>query len=101
MLENLFEQSFGKLTTINNVLEKQELQSHQLACQRARKLDNQYYEDLRKSILYWDGEKFVDNPTITLKFKNSRKTNFFQTNTPSGRKTLQQIYKFFCNVILM
>jgi hypothetical protein len=28
-----------------------------------KKLDAQYYEDLRKSVSYWDGEKFVNTPT--------------------------------------
>jgi hypothetical protein len=29
-----------------------------------RKLDAQYYEELRQGILYWDGEKFVHKPTM-------------------------------------
>ena len=29
-----------------------------------KKLDKQYYEDLRKNVLYWDGEKFVIEPTL-------------------------------------
>jgi hypothetical protein len=29
-----------------------------------RKLDAQYYEELRQSVLYWDGEKFVKEPTM-------------------------------------
>jgi hypothetical protein len=29
-----------------------------------KKLDKQYYEDLRKRVLYWDGEKFVKEPTM-------------------------------------
>ena len=29
-----------------------------------KKLDKQYYEDLRKNVLYWDGEKFVKEPTM-------------------------------------
>lgn len=29
-----------------------------------KKLDKQYYEDLRKSVLYWDGEKFLKEPTM-------------------------------------
>lgn len=28
-----------------------------------QKLDAQYYEDLRKNVLYWDGEKLVNTPT--------------------------------------
>jgi hypothetical protein len=29
-----------------------------------RKLDAQYYEELRQGILYWDGERFVNYPTM-------------------------------------
>jgi hypothetical protein len=29
-----------------------------------RKLDAQYYEELRQGVLYWDGEKFVHEPTM-------------------------------------
>ena len=29
-----------------------------------KKLDKQYYEDLRKRVLYLDGEKFVKEPTM-------------------------------------
>jgi len=29
-----------------------------------KKLDKQYYEDLRKGVLYWNGEKFVKEPTM-------------------------------------
>jgi len=34
-----------------------------------KKLDEKYYEDLRKSILYWDGEKIVNYPTMNRKYK--------------------------------
>jgi len=30
----------------------------------ARTLGPQYYEDLRRAVLYWDGEKFVHEPTM-------------------------------------
>jgi len=33
-----------------------------------KKLDEKYYEDLRKSILYWDGEKFVNYPTMNRRY---------------------------------
>ncbi len=29
-----------------------------------RKLDAQYYEELRQGVLYWDGDKFVKEPTM-------------------------------------
>lgn len=30
----------------------------------SKKLNEQYYEDLRKGVQYWDGEKFVQEPTM-------------------------------------
>ncbi len=32
------------------------------------KLDEQYYEDLRKGVQYWDGENFVNYPTMNKKY---------------------------------
>lgn len=32
------------------------------------KLDGKYYEELRKNILYWDGEKFVNYPTVNMNY---------------------------------
>jgi len=34
----------------------------------SKKIDKQYYEDLRKGIKYWDGEKFVNTPTMNKKY---------------------------------
>lgn len=34
-----------------------------------KKLDEQYYEDLRKQILYWDGEKFVNYTAMNRNYK--------------------------------
>ena len=31
-------------------------------------LDNQYFESLRREVKYWDGEKFVKEPTMNLKY---------------------------------
>ena len=38
-----------------------------------RKLDNQYYDELRKGILYWDGEKFVSEPTMNKRYVEAMK----------------------------
>jgi hypothetical protein len=35
-----------------------------------RKLDAQYYEELRQGVLYWDGEKFVHKPTMNRNYVN-------------------------------
>lgn len=34
----------------------------------SKKLDEQYYEDLRKGVQYWDGENFVNYPTMNKKY---------------------------------
>ena len=33
-----------------------------------RKLDEQYYKELREGVRYWDGERFVKNPTMNKKY---------------------------------
>jgi len=33
-----------------------------------KKLDERYYEELRDNIKYWDGEKFVNHPTMNKKY---------------------------------
>ncbi|MBI4547319.1 MAG: VCBS repeat-containing protein [Ignavibacteriae bacterium] len=33
-----------------------------------RKVDTRYLEELRRSVLYWDGEKFVNTPTMNKKY---------------------------------
>jgi hypothetical protein len=37
-----------------------------------RKLDPQYYEELRQGVLYWDGEKFVHEPTMNKYYTPSK-----------------------------
>jgi len=37
------------------------------------KLDAQYYEGLRRRVLYWDGEKFVNTPTMNRKYLETTK----------------------------
>ncbi len=34
-----------------------------------------YYEDLQRSILYWDGDKFVHEPTMNRRYKETLKTS--------------------------
>jgi hypothetical protein len=36
-------------------------------------LDKQYFEELRQSVQYWDGEKFVNEPTMNRKYSESKK----------------------------
>ncbi|MDI6803914.1 MAG: hypothetical protein QME58_08710 [Bacteroidota bacterium] len=38
----------------------------------SKKLDEQYFEDLRKGIRYWDGEKFVNYTTMNKKYLTSQ-----------------------------
>lgn len=33
-----------------------------------KRLDAEYYEDLRKGVRYWDGEKFVNTPTVNKRY---------------------------------
>ncbi len=39
----------------------------------SRKLDDRYYEDLRKGIRYWDGERFVPDPTMNKRYLDESK----------------------------
>ncbi len=36
-----------------------------------KKLDAQYFEDLRRGVKYWDGEKFVKEPTMNKKYQQA------------------------------
>ena len=36
------------------------------------KLDDAYYENLKKGVLYWDGTQWTSTPTINLKAKSPR-----------------------------
>lgn len=39
----------------------------------SRKLDEQYVEDLRKQVLYWDGERFVNTTTMNKRYQKLTK----------------------------
>ncbi len=40
-----------------------------------KKLDKQYYEDLRKDVLYWDGERFVNYLMMNRNYKHISASN--------------------------
>jgi hypothetical protein len=38
-----------------------------------RKIDQQFLDDLRKGVQYWDGEKFVSRPAVNKRYLAARR----------------------------
>ncbi|MBI5731223.1 MAG: VCBS repeat-containing protein [Ignavibacteriales bacterium] len=51
-----------------------------------KKLDKQYYEDLRKNVLYWDGEKFAKEPNMNKNYLQTKSRLTQSINEPALKR---------------